>query len=533
MLNWTEHPMLPIPSDEEIVSMSPEDLLWLHETREEAIRNSRQAPYTYGWVFDNWRGVQQSFETNDEILVSGGNRASKTRVGAYFVVKSAVENPNSMIFCFCQTAENSIRDQQSAVWEYLPQEYKTKQMSGTAYISYKLKTGFTDSSLILPNGSQIFFKTYSQYANNPSILEGVELGSFECGFVNLGAWCDEYLGGPEMLETLRFRVATRNAKILLTFTPIYGMTETVRQFVDGAKVVKTRPAELLDNEEIPVILKCKDRNASVHYFWTQDNPWSGYNRIRDALKNESREKILIRAYGVATKSVDTKFPRFNKAVNVISKHKIPTSGVTRYHIIDPAGAKNWFMAWIAVDESGTFYVYREWPDVSYGDWAEWKSGKWQPGAASKGLGFGIKDYANLIRDLESGESIFERLIDPRLGTAKFQGVDGSTSILDDLADQDIIVTPAPGLDIDEGLQALVTKMAWDATRPMDSVNRPHFYVSEECENIIMALGEYTGDDGLKEAWKDAIDVLRYAAIADIEHVGENTMKVTRPGKGGY
>jgi hypothetical protein len=102
-----------------------------------------------------------------------------------------------------------------------------------------------------------------------------------------------------------------------------------------------------------------------------------------------------------------------------------------------------------------------------------------------------------------------------------------------LADQDIIVNPAPGLDIDEGLQALVSKMAWDVSKPMDSLNRPKFYVSEECENIIMALGEYTGDDGLKEAWKDAIDVLRYAAIADIEHVGENVMKVTRSGNGGY
>jgi len=124
--------MLPIPSDEEIAAMSPEDLLLVHQTREEAIKNSRQDPYNYGWVFNNWREVQQSFETNDEILVSGGNRASKTRVGSYFVVKAAVENPGSMIFCFCQTAENSIRDQQAAVWEYLPQEYKTKQMSGTA-----------------------------------------------------------------------------------------------------------------------------------------------------------------------------------------------------------------------------------------------------------------------------------------------------------------------------------------------------------------------------------------------------------------
>jgi hypothetical protein len=233
------------------------------------------------------------------------------------------------------------------------------------------------------------------------------------------------------------------------------------------------------------------------------------------------------------KSHTTKFPKFNKVVNVVEPDKIPTRNVTRYHVIDPAGAKNWFMCWVAVDETGTFWVYREWPGVDVGDWAEWRSGKWVPGEGAKGQGYGIRDYIDLIQQMEGEEEIFERLIDPRLGAAKYQVQDGSSSIIEDLNEAGMVCIPAPGLEIDDGLQALIGKMAWDTTKPLDSVNRPHFYVSSECENIINALSEYTGEGGLKEAWKDPIDTLRYAAIANLDHVDSSQSFVTTHGSGGY
>jgi len=190
------------------------------------------------------------------------------------------------------------------------------------------------------------------------------------------------------------------------------------------------------------------------------------------------------------------------------------------------------MAWIAVDGSGTYYVYREWPDTTIGDWAEWKNGRWMPGEGAKGMGYGMRDYVNLIADLEDEEEIYTRIIDPRLGAAKYQAQDGSSSIIEDLAENDIICIPAPGLDIEDGLQALISKMSWDTSKPMDSLNRPKFYVSEECGNIISALSEYTGEGGLKEAHKDAIDVLRYACIYGLDHVEAHHLQITRQGSGG-
>jgi hypothetical protein len=320
--------------------------------------------------------------------------------------------------------------------------------------------------------------------------------------------------------------------LLVTFTPIDGYTEVVRDYLAGAKTIRSKVAELLDNERVPYIQHSANRNAGIIFFHSKDNPFGGYDRIAEDLKNRPREEILTRAYGIPTKSISTLFPLFSREVNVVPHERIPTKDVTRYMVLDPAGRKNWFMCWIAVDASETYWVYREWPDVNVGDWAKWHGGKWIGGEGSKGLGYGIRDYVDLILRHEEGEEIFERLIDPRLGAAKYQSQNGASSIIEDLADAGLIFIPAPGLEIEDGIQALQTKMAYDRKRPMDATNHPHFYVSDRCQNIVTALSEYTGADGPDEAWKDPVDVCRYAAIDGIKFVDTKGSKLQRR-KAGY
>jgi hypothetical protein len=93
--------------------------------------------------------------------------------------------------------------------------------------------------------------------------------------------------------------------------------------------------------------------------------------------------------------------------------------------------------------------------------------------------------------------------------------------------------PAPGLDIEDGIQALQSKMAYNKKISIDGVNRPHLYVSNRCQNIIQAFQEYTAEGGPDEAWKDGIDVCRYAAIAGIYFVEENKYAVEKNKTGGY
>ena len=244
--------------------MTPEEVLSIHRIYHEAIENAEKDPYQYGFRLPHWVKAEEQLKEVNEILALGGNRSGKTQWGAFSVVRAAVENPNSEIFCFAQTSEVSIRQQQSAVWAWLPEYLKTKYTSANAYISYKKKTGFTDSSLILPNGSQIIFKTYSQYQNNPTILEGAELGSRNPVWHNIGVWLVAYRVGPELINTMRFRLATRNSKMLVTFTPIDGWTEVIKEYLDGATTIESREAELLNNELVPYVQRSKKLNASVH-----------------------------------------------------------------------------------------------------------------------------------------------------------------------------------------------------------------------------------------------------------------------------
>jgi hypothetical protein len=444
------------------------------------------------------------------------HNSGKTSYAARAVVKAALENPGSVIMCFAQNADVSIRQQQSAIYDALPVEMRVKTLGTEVNISYTRKNGFSKSSLILPGSkSHIIFKTYAQFLNNDTILEGAELGSRDAKWINIGAWCDEYLIGPELLATLRFRLATRNAKLLVTFTPVDGYTEVVRDYLEGAKTIKEKAAPLLGGRMVPLVQHSVNRQAGIIYFHSADNPFGGHERIAEDLKGRPEEEILCRFYGIPTKSISTNFPLFSRHVNVVKHEAIPTKDVTRYMVLDPAGRKNWFMCWIAVDAGGTYWVYREWPDVGMGPWAEWRDGRWASGKGSKGLGYGIREYIDLIRRMEGDEIIASRLIDPRLGAAKYQAASGSSSIIEDLAENGMVFYPAPGLEIEDGIQAIQSKMAYDPKQPISGVNHPHFYVSDRCENIIAGIQEYTGNDGPDESFKDVVDVIRYAAIDNI------------------
>lgn len=541
-LTWRPHPVLKPPSEAEIARMAPDALVSLWETYHEAIDNAATDPYRYGWVLPHWEKAEEYFHKYRTLLVLGGNRSAKTEFSARAVVRSSFENEDSLIYCFSQNQETSVVVQQAAVYRYLPAELKRKSLGSVSYLSFTLQNGFSKNSLILPNRSRIIFKTYSQYSQDPTILEGMELGSRNAIYINIGIWCDEYLQGMEMLDRAYLRLATRNAKMLLTFTPKDGVTETVKYYCRGAKRVETKPAPLMQDihglvdYKVPVVEVNENRNTAIVYFHSINNPWGGYESIVEQCRSKNDQNYtLTAAYGVPTSTLASKFPCFSPEVNVLPPERMPAVGAncTRYMILDPAGRKNWFMAWVAVTPDGTWYVYREWPDLRIGEWAKESNGKWVAGEGSKGLGYGIGDYVRLIQDLEGKEAIYDRLIDPRMGAAKYQTQAGASSIIEELADAGLVFHPAPGLEIEDGLQALQSIMSYDRKRPIDGTNRPKFYISSKCENIIKALQEYTAEGGPEEIFKDCIDTIRYLAISGFGYVDPKWLKPQSVGRTGY
>lgn len=568
MLKFAPHPILEAPGVDLLQTYDPDsdtdlaELKGLWEQYHRLIDLSREDPYRYGFVLNHWEECLAEFYGVDSQWIFGGNRSSKSQFSAWLVAQALVQNPGSLIFCWSQNDETSKLNQQPYVYQALPAEYRRKQRDAVTKLVYSLANGFTDKNFILPNGSRCIFKTYTQFANDPTVIEGVELGyrsldGTTAPFLNLGNWFDEYLGDTTLLDTIKYRLLTRNAKNLVTFTPIDGYTETVRGVLEGATTIESRPAELLKGENVPIVQRVAKGSALIRYFHTADNPFNDWDRTKRELDGKSREEVLVRAYGVPTKAATSRFPKFQRHVNVVSDDDIPKKGVTKYQLMDPAGAKNWYAVWVAIDPSDTWWVYREWPDAgTYGDWADYGKAqgmrgggaKWRPGPAQKGLGYGIRDYADLIFGLEGrirntegvwvmmddSEDVFERLIDPRLGAATYSsgGGVGQTTIIQELDDVGVVCLPAGGDKIETGLSLLLEKMAWDERKEMDGINRPHFYVSENCGNVISALENYTGDGGKDEAWKDPIDCLRYGAVSDIRYIPPEE-KETEQTIGGY
>ena len=542
-MHWTKHAMIPLPTKQQLQVLlkdkGAEAVRDVWKAREDAIALSASNPLEHGFELESWANARESLKAVDSLIISGGNRSSKTEFSAKAVVEAALGNPNAEIVCFAQDAAASVRVQQRAIYRYLPTDLKEKKKEKIAYLNYSQQNGFTGDQFILPNGSAVYFHTYSQFQLNRSKFEGYELGSFSPTVSNIGLWPDEYLEDGDLIETMIFRLATRNAKMILSATPIKGYTPFIGSYLKDAEIIKTRPATLLNNEEVPVVQRNHNKNLDIVYFHSDQNPFGGYDRIAKELKGKSREFILTRAYGIPVKSMTTLFPLFNTNVHVTDE-KIDVSNKnqwTTYQVVDPAGARNSVSIWAAVNEKGHVHVFKEWPDLeTYGPWAEFGEPKWKHGPASDKIGYTVQGYVDLFKDIESDFNVepYERIGDSRYFAR--ENADNS-DLFEEFAEKGMYFVKSDGRDIDVGISALDEWFWYDANQPVDASNRPLLTIDKSCGNLAHALINW-GHNGKKdEALKDFVDALRYLRLHNggdgPDHVLTRSMETTRGSKGGY
>ena len=529
----TKHPIIHTPSKDDLIDLAreigPEGVIEVLQRREEKIKAEVADPYRHGFEPDHWREADGLLMGGNELLIMGGNRAGKTEYAAKRIMQLLCTRPNSRIWCLHTTSQTSIQMQQAVIWKYMPPEFKNAKKTKVTNIQYSQKNGFTDATFVLPNRSQCFFMNYGQ---EKKVIEGGEPDMI---------WCDE-LVPPDWVETLRYRLVTRSGKMLLTFTPITGYTPVVKEYVSGCRFKKTLKADLLpDTQNVPNIPKghmpytasCLKGSANVIWFHSILNSYSPFEQIKLALRGRGPYEVKIRAYGWAESLSGSQFPRFGEP-NIIPADKIPKEG-TNYMAVDPAGARNWFMCWMRVDKDGNRYVYREWPDISMGEWAlngEKPDGK--PGPAQRqGAGMGVIEIKEHIRSLEKEEELFERYIDPRAGNSTAINKEGGVTLIQLLEDEPnpMWFTPAAGLRLEEGVGILNDWFSYDQNSPISTVNQPKLYISEDCINTIWCLREWTGLDGEKGASKDPVDCMRYLAVMQPGYADDKTFKAV--GGGSY
>lgn len=550
MLVFTDHPILRPPSDEEIVQLGAIDanlLIDLHRVHEATIKAAQEDPVRSGFDLDGWARIESALKQKDEVIVLGGNRSGKTTGCAKKVMQAVMQGSDGHIVCFSQNQDTSVKVQQAAIWEMMPKEFRKKTKSTEGYINFSMQNGFTGSSFIFPDTrTRVDFKTYTQFSNNSTILEGFEFGFKETDGLNIGTWLDEYLGDSTLVNTLRFRLATRNSKMLLGFTPIDGFTPFISEYLQGAETKETRHAELLQ-EEVPVVQDCCNRDASIVYLHSDENPFGGYNRIKRDLKNRPEEEIKVRAYGIPVKSMTSLIPMLSVNVNVVSDEP-NAAGIalpdfrdrknwTCYQVVDPAGARNFCSIWAAVNAEGEVHVLREWPDLdTYGEWAIFGEPKWKYGPAAKKIGLDIASYAELFRDIEDelGIEVFERIGDSRYFARENENNEDLFTIF---GDYDMHFVPSSGVHEDTGIAALDEWFSYNPNAAIDKLNRPRCYIHESCGNLMQSLLNYSSSGKNDEALKDFFDLIRYLRMANAgdgpDHCNPDDLRVITKDKGGY
>lgn len=526
-MNLSPHPILILPSAEEVKKLveklGEEKVLDILNLREDKILAEKLDPYRHGFDLPHWKEADTLLKENNEVLILGGNRASKTEWAAKRVVQTLINKPDARVWCLHTTNQSSIQMQQNVIHKYLPSEFKELKKNKVQNVSYTQKNGFSDNTFILPNKSQCFFMNYAQKRD---VIEGGEVDLI---------WCDE-LVPLDWIETLRYRVVTRYGKLIITFTPITGYSSVVKEYVSGAKIIETKPAPLLADTinvngcprgTMPYKAKSYVRPASVMWFHSQLNPYNPFEQLKKTLAGKKSYEIKIRAYGWADNISGSQFPRFSPEINVVKPEGVPEQG-TNYMVCDPAGARNWFMLWMRVAKDGSMYVYREFPDSSDGEWAlpsadhDGKAGTAQRSNAGRSLA----DYKQLILDLENGEEISERYIDPRAGGSKAVTEDGGVTLIEMLDDGEnpMSFQPAAGIRIEQGVAMINDGFSYDMNQEYSPLNKPKLYISESCSNLIYCVNEWTGQDGEKGATKDPIDCLRYLIVMNPEFMDNKTMK---------
>jgi hypothetical protein len=538
----TEHPIMPAPNTGQRMAMmkniGAEKTLEMFLMREDRIKAEINDPYRYGAEFESWKDADLMLNRFNELLVLGGNRASKTEYAAKRIVQAFVGQDLSgtmpdwireksakrgiNIWCLHTSNTTSISYQQNVIYKYLPAELKAAKKSKVTQVSWTQKNGFSDNTAVFQK-NQIWFMNYFQ---DIKVIEGGEVDYI---------WCDE-LVPADWLETLRYRLVTRNGKLLVTFTPILGYTQTVKEFITSSKITTWKESELLPNHNVagvppgnmPYIAENMYGRHGCIWFHSKLNPYNNWDRMVQTLKTRSTHDIKIRAYGWAEQTAGSQFPLFGD-VNIFSEpvtQLVPDG--TNYMVADPAGARNWFMIWARVDSDGVIWVYREWPDASYGEWAipgDKPDGKVGP-AQKQGAGRGVDEYTQLIWALETQDSdvreeISERYIDPRSAGTEATTRDGGITLIDLLLQsaEPLYFQPAAAVQVDERVLFINDLLCYDREMPVErGKNHPKLMVHESCRNLIYCLQEWTGMDGQKGASKDPIDALGYLVVMQPKHV---------------
>lgn len=552
-----------------------EKVLEYRKFRERAIQEADEDPLRKGFELPFWHDFREFLSRKDELYALGGNGPGKTEIGSKLVVETLVSTRGMRVLCVAQNETSSKQLQQPGVYKYLPPGLRTRNESALSKrrdrvtkVNYSPAGGFTESTFVLPNRSQCWFKTVEQYERDKLSFEGPEYDL---------CWIDE--PAPiALVDTLSYRVGKRRGKFLFTFTAVHGFDAVCNRVLTGARVLVSLPMnwvwdlryarkvegpipaphqrgapdprivipELRHDEEhvkglppghMPYMMQPLNPTQGVIFLWThwnlflpryredpreektQNNHWP---ELFKKVRGKSRQVVRTRLFGWAEKISGCQFPQFSPDIHVIPASKVPEEG-TDYMSGDPATARSYFFLWARVDEFGRKFIFDESPRCH--EEGEWVTSDGERGDGTRVFaGRGVDFYKQHLRrrEREHQREPVRRKGDPRAFATEAAAKEGGQSLFDLFLNDGRVGVEGGDLEpmfweaakirqtIDLDLEKVNAELAWDDSKGKPTRdNEPSLYVSDRCENLIRCMLNWHPDQGRDSPYKDPVDALRY------------------------
>lgn len=272
-------------------------------------------------------------------LISGGNRAGKTEIGAMLAVAYASGKKEQYVKDWLMLNDlpiNLIQDQPSTVWcaslsykdglEYLRPKLDKYLPVGTK----KTRWNSQDRAVAkLPNGGRIV---------SMSCDSGRE--SFQGGAVSC-VWMDEEPNDEGIFDECMLRTVDLRGKVIITATPLKGLSWMFERFIEnpstGFEVVKISGL---------------------------DNPYISSYKMRRTVNHLTEASQRSRLYGEFSSQSGLVYPEFSKDTHLTDIKEIPDHW-ERFISIDFGSSHPFCALWFAIAPSGyyssdqTLIVYRE------------------------------------------------------------------------------------------------------------------------------------------------------------------------------
>jgi hypothetical protein len=226
-----------------------------------------------------------------------------------------------------------------------------------------------------------------------------------------------------------------------------------------------------------------------------------HNHIEDMIKNWPQDEVEARAHGKAMYLKGLIFKTFYPNVHVLKENiKVPY-GAPVWNVVDPHSDKPFASIWAFPDARGDLYIHDEWPNEDF--------------YRMHNCQLNIQDYKKIFGDKEAGTTIYRRIIDRHF--ADTPSAINKRTLRQELQAIGLNYLPSYKAEeeIDTGIEKVRRYLAYDTSKPLDTLNQPKIYVNPKCVNTIKSFQRWSRDaetGKVKDDYKDFMDVVRYLCV---------------------